>query len=378
MQNSIEKNQDFLSHSRVKKLPLENKITFRAIGVGCLLSIRSFLSSIHQKLSPSSIVLSEMLVGYWTSQAIIAAAQLNIADSFDSEPREVKSLAKELNCNSESLYRLLRNLVSVGIFREITPGLFQLTKLGLPLKSNHSKSIRDICLLHGTRFHWQAWGDLQYSVKTGNPSLENQFGGSLFKYLQENPIDNVLFNKAMGSWTSQSNSVIAKNYPFYRFPKIVDVGGGNGTFLEAILDIHKKCIGIVFDQNHVEPLYNSGISFVAGSFFETVTSGADLYILKNILHDWNELDALKILKVCRREMGVKSRLLIIETIVPDNSAFHMSKMLDLEMLVMTKGGVERTISQLDDLIHLANFRIVKTYQFECLETVIEIEPIYSN
>lgn len=373
--NIKKKKKSTLTHSKYK--PNKNGANPPPSLIKLLAHTRELLNRVQRSLFPPSLVMVELLCGHWMSQAIIAAAQLRVADALGKQNKDIDALAKEVKANPEALYRLMRTLASAGIFKEIKPKVFKNTRLSFSLQTHNEKSVHDICLLHGLPFHWNSWGDLHHSVKTGQPSLEKHFGGSLFDYLRDNPEESAVFDRAMDSWSGQVIDIISSTFDFSRYAKVIDIGGGNGAFMKAITTHHPKVSGAVFDQSHVVTKNKADrINYISGSFFNMVPEGYDLYILKNILHDWNDRDAIRILKNIHRSMHKDSKLLIVETIVPDGNSYHMSKMLDLEMLAITKGGIERSYGQFTELAHHAGFSIKKVHQFPCLESALELIPLF--
>lgn len=352
--------------------------------VKALEAIRDVFDRTRKKAFPASLALCEIVTSHWLSQALIVAARLNIAEELRHASASTADLAQRLSVHEDALYRLLRTLASVGIFKEESPRVFALNKLARPLLQDHPDSIRSFCLLQGREFHWQAWGGLDSAVQSGQSSIEQKHGKGLFDYLAANAEDDRVFNEAMTGWAKQSAYAVAQAHNFSKYDLIADIGGGHGYFLRTILRMHKNTRGILFDQPHIVESARSGLerndlthrcTLIGGSFFDAVPRGADAYILKNILHDWNDEQSLRILRSCRNGMQAQSRLLIVESVVPRDNSFHVGKLIDLEMLVCTPGGRERTLDEFETLLDAADLRLLRIHPTAAVESVLEIAPV---
>ena len=310
--------------------------------------------------------LDQMITGYWISQAIYAAAKFGIADHLQDGPKTVAQLAGATSTNPDALYRLLRALVSVGIFTEGESLHFSLTPLAEPLRSDIAGSKRALALMSGDE-QFRAWAEIDYSVRTGKIAFDKVFGKPIFDYLGEHPDKARIFDGAMVGVHGRESDAILNAYDFSGIGVVADIGGGNGSQLTEILKKHIRMKGILFDLPHVieranERIQASGLldrcQLVSGSFFDAVPAGADAYILRHIIHDWDEEKCLTILRNCHRAMPPASKLLVIESVIPPgNEPFH-GKFLDLHMLLIP-GGKERTENEYRTLFERAGFELTR-------------------
>jgi hypothetical protein len=315
--------------------------------------------SIHTTDVPPPVALLQLVTGYWVSQTIYVAAKLGIADLLKDGPQHSDELAQATGTHGRSLYRLLRALASVGVLAEAEDGCFGLTPLGEYLQTGTPGSVRAITINHGERLY-RPWGDLLHSVRTGEPAVKH-----IFKCLAQNPESAVIFSEAMAEITTQVSTAVVAAYDFSRFSKIVDIGGGNGTLILSVLQANPKMSGVLFDlpyvvedaQKHIEAVGLTGCcEIVAGDFFASVPSGGDAYILKNIIHDWDDEHALKILQNCHSAMAENGKLLLVEEVILPGNEPSFGKLVDLNMLVMAGGG-ERTEAEYRALFAVAGFTL---------------------
>jgi len=262
-----------------------------------------------------------MATGYYVSRALYIAATLGVADRLANGPRGHEELAQETVTHGPALRRVLRLLASVNVFREEPDGRFALTPIGACLRDGMPGSMRAAARLFGGVTQ-DRWADLLYSVQTGEPTFRKQAGADgPFDGIGTDPELAALFDEAMADWTKHIAVAAAAAYDLARFDTIVDVGGGNGTFLAVILGVTPGPRGVVFDLPHVAErakahLAEVGVAdrcaAVGGDFFKEVPRGGNAYVLKHVIHDWNDERAVQILTTCRRAMGPDGRLLIIE------------------------------------------------------------------
>ena len=328
---------------------------------------------------PASQIL-QLATGYWLSRAVYVAAQLGIADLLKDGPKSAAELASATQTDSGALYRMLRALASVGVFSESGSGVFVQTPASDTLRRDAANSIRGMVLFLGDHLHWSIYGELGYSIRTGKPAFDQVFGKNPFQYLSEHPEDARIFDEGMTSLSSTSSAAIAQAYDFSSFGTVMDVGGGNGALLAAILNQYPHLHGILFDSSHVvERSLQAGhlpkgrSKVLPGDFFQSVPPGADVYLLKHIIHDWDDERALKILRNCRAASG-SNKLLIIEMIVPPGNDPALVKLLDLEMLLFP-GGLERTEEQFRQLLAAAGFELTRVTPSQADVSVIEASPI---
>jgi O-methyltransferase domain/Dimerisation domain len=334
-------------------------------------------------MMPPQVAFMQMINGYWVSQSIYVAAKLGIADRLIDGPKHCEVLATETGANSHSIYRLLRGLASIGIFSETEPHCFALTPLAQFLRSDGPDSLHAVAVMSGEE-HYRAWGDLLYSVKTGENAFEHVYGMPIFPYYSQNPEPAQIFDRAMTGYSSTEIEAVVASYDFSTIHTLVDVGGGHGSLLISILQANPYLRGILFDQGTVlegaPPLIEAeGVTdrcnLAAGNFFESVPMGGDAYILKHIVHDWGDEKAIAILKRCREVMPETGKLLIVEQVIPPGNEPFMGKFLDLNMLVMCPGGCERTEAEYQSLLAQAGFQLTKIVPTQTFASVIEGVPI---
>ncbi len=316
---------------------------------------------------PSHQLLKQM-IGGWITQAIHVAADLGIADFLAEEPQTAEELAQQTNTHGGALYRVLRALATVGIFAEDTDRRFSLTPLAECLRSDVPGSLRAFGIMMGAEFY-QSWGELLYSVQTGEQGYQKRFGVPFFQYMTERPERHAIYDAAMMVHGIFETEPMLDAYDFSAFRTVVDVGGGHGRMLAAILNRHPAVEGILFDLPAVADRSRTIISdlglsercrIVGGDFFSSVPA-ADAYVLRHIVHDWDDKDAVAILRNCRDAMNPGGRVLVVETVIPPLNEPCFGKWLDLMMLIV--GGRERTEDQYRRLFQQAGLtlrRIVPT------------------
>jgi hypothetical protein len=334
-----------------------------------------------REVNPSPPILFQMATNYWLSQAIYVAAKLGIADLLTNGPQSSLALATATGSDAPSLFRLMRALSSVGVFSQVGSDSFALSRLGATLQTNAIGSLRAMVITIG-EIHYRACGNLLHSIQTGSPAFNDVFGTSLFQYLQQNDDASSRFNKGMTDVSSILAYAILIAYDFAGLPFIVDVGGGEGTLLRKILELNPEARGTVFDVPAVvatarrQPnavACGERCSYSEGNFFESVPEGAGAYLLCGVVHDWDDGHAIAILKNCRKAMANDGRVLIVEMIVPEDDSASFSKLLDLNMLVMT-GGRERTEREFRSLLDAANYRLRRIIPTLAPQSIIEATP----
>ena len=335
-----------------------------------------------EDLARTQAALQQMMNGYWTTQIIYVAAKVGIADALTHGPLDLDRLAQATRTHAPSLCRLMRALGGLGLLRENEQREYELTNLGRCLVSGSPGALRARAILNGEDWY-QAWGGLLESVRTGKSAFHNLFGKTFFEYMAGRPDMAAAFNEAMASSTEGAAAAVVKAYDFSGCRMIVDVGGGTGAFLAAILRATPQARGILFDRPNVvgvarELLARTGIAgrcrLAGGDFFETVPRGGDLYILSWVIHDWDDERSIAILRNCRRAMTGDARLLLIEQIVPDGNEPSLSKLYDLHMLVLAPGGRERRADEYHSLLAAADLRLTRIISTEVPRSVIEAVP----
>ena len=310
--------------------------------------------------------LFELVSGYRVSQAIYAVATLGIPDLLRDGPRGTDDLARATGTHAHALTRVLRFLANVGLFSEEAPGRFALTHLGAGLRSDVPGSLRPMALMLLGEHNWQSWGHLLHSMRTGETAFQQVHGMGIFDYFAQHSDVAAIFHAAMTSNTAGSGTAITTAYDFSGIRRLVDVGGGHGLLLATVLRAHPTMRGVLFDRPEVvvgapAVLEKEGVAercdIVAGDFFANVPPGGDAYILRQIIHDWDDGRATEILKNCRRAMQEGSRLLVVErAVATDHRQASPVLHLDLEMLVNV-GGSQRTDAEYRALFAGAGFRL---------------------
>jgi hypothetical protein len=320
--------------------------------------------------------------GYQVSQAIHVAATLGIADRLAEGARSSDELAAETAADPGALYRLLRALAGVGVFREEDDRRFALTELGDSLRSDAPEGIAGWARFAGGPSHWRAWGELLHSVRTGENAFRHAHGTDVWTYRAQRPEESAIFDGAMMALTRSANRALVEAYDFGRFGTIVDVGGGNGALLALLLARYPELEGVLFDQPHVvsgasDVLGAAGVAdrcrVVDGSFFEGIPAGGDAYVLKAIIHDWQDEESIAILRGVRAVVPGEGALLLIERVLGPPNTDAATKLSDLNMLV-SAGGRERTADEFDALLAAAGFRLVDVTPTAAGLSVIEGAP----
>jgi SAM-dependent methyltransferase len=319
----------------------------------------------------TTVALRSLCTGFWISQAIAVVADLGIADRLKDGPKTCVELAQAAGAHADAVYRLLRATASVGVFAEDDHGRFSLTPLAALLLSDAPQSWRAAAILNGEAWAWQPWGALAYSVKTGKPAFDHLFGVEFDAYLAQHGDAAKIFQGFMNVATAEEAMAVAPIYDFSRLTTIVDVGGGRGALLAAILQANPHLRGILFDAPHViagaQPaLEAQGVAdrceLVGGDFFAALPPGGDAYLLKWILVSWDDERAVTILQNCRRALRADGKLLVIERIIPPGNEPCFGKLADLNLLVMYRGR-HRTEAEYRTLFARAGFalsRIIPT------------------
>lgn len=303
------------------------------------------------------------------SAAIYVAAKLKIADYLSEKNSHYHDLAKSISVKPEPLYRLLRALASIGIFSEISQGIFSMTELANTLVSNNKNSMRDLAIMCGEPWHWDTWGGLLYTVQTGGPYFVKHFGVDFFPYIKDNIEVGKRFNNAMTSLSSLSDDAISKKIDFSKTKSLVDIGGGKGGLVAAILDRYQNINAVLFDLPETLEEMNEFISTrglkgrckaIGGDFFDKVPEGGDTYIVKHVMHGMNDDQAVNILNNIKNVSHTKTRILIVEMMIPDENEPSFSKFNDLGMMLLSETGKERTKKEFESILQHASLSWHKT------------------
>jgi C-methyltransferase len=328
------------------------------------------------KSSPR-VALLELSRAYVVSRAIHVAAELGVADQVGSVPVPVEHLAERTGVDAARLTRLLRLLAAHRVFAEVEPGSFVATPMSDAMRDDAAQSLRP-ALRMVTPSWWMALGDLGQAVLTGEPSFRRVLGEEFFSYLRRHPDEQRRFDEGMAANSATSDRTIASAYDFASASTVVDLGGGRGGLLSAILELHPQIRGILFDQPNVvaksqlalDPAIANRCEMVGGDLFMTVPSGADVYVIRGVLHDFDDGQCVGLLDVCRRAMGSAGRLLVVErSSIPDNRP-HEAKTIDVLMMALL-GGRERTRFDWERLLSSAQLRLRSEIPTESEFTIFE-------
>jgi hypothetical protein len=323
--------------------------------------------------------LLHLINGFQASQAISVAATLGLADLLGSGAKTSTDIAGCTKTHSGALYRLMRALAAIDVFHEDEQHRFTLTAIGEFLRSDVSGTHAPMAELVGRPYFRETWGDLIHTVRTGTTAFDHVHGKSVWEFRSERPDEERIFDRTMATATERFAEAVLDVCDFSRFHHIVDVGGGDGMFLAKILAAHPRIRGILFDQPHVitraaasiESLGFSGrCDALGGNFFVGLPEGADAYLLKWILHDWNDAASIDLLRSCRGAMNPHSRLIIVEHVIGPPNTSREGNFMDLSMMVLT-GGRERTRGEFAALLAGAGFRLVSVTPTATSLSVIE-------
>ena len=333
----------------------------------------------QQNAAPPEAVLTRILLGSLAAQALYVPAKLGIADLLADGPKSVEELATATDTHAPSLYRVLRAAASLGVFLEQENRTFALNAYAEPLLSNRPNSLRDIAIFMGEDWHWQVWGKTLSSVRTGRSAWAQMHGDDVFDYFRVNPEAAEIFNRAMTSFSALATAAVTEAYDFSGIKTLIDIAGGHGRLLTTILEANPSTRGVLFDLPHViegarehVAATNAAdrVEFASGDFFESVPAGGDAYIMKHIIHDWDDERALTILRNIKRAMNPGGRVLLVESVIAEGNNQDFGKLMDIEMLV-SPGGKERTAAEYEDLFARAGFRLTRIVPTQSAYSVIE-------
>jgi O-methyltransferase domain/Dimerisation domain len=332
------------------------------------------------KTPPPQAVLFNLITGRWVSQLIYVAARLELADLLKHGPRTAEELATAAEVQAPALYRVLRALASVGIFAETKNKRFKLTPLAVTLQKAVPGSMRAAALMLGEKYLEASWAQLLHGVKTGETPFHKVHGVPLFEYLEKHPEDLRIFGESMTSVSATENPAIAAAYKFSGIRTLVDVGGGNGSLLAAILKANSKLKGVLFDLPSVSARANQdrhvtakGIAerctLESGNFFAAVPKGGDAYLMKRTLHDWDDERCEKILSNCHDAMSEKGKVLVVDAVIAPGNEPDRGKLLDIQMLII--GGRERTKQEFATLFRRAGLKLTRVLPTKCPLSIVE-------
>jgi hypothetical protein len=360
------------------------KILFITLLIIFILTAPHFLLCSNQKTLDTRAHIMEMASGYIVARCIHTAAHLKIADFLVDGPQTIDVLAEKTNTHKNTLFSLLQLLASYGIFHYDKNNFFSLTPLAEQLISHDPNSLWAWIAHHHDTPRWNAYGDMQYCIETGKPSFDHLFKTDYFNFISQDPIMAHNFNEGMKNISLQEDDIIASVYNFSIYHHVTDIGGGTGNLLTAIIKKNNHLKGTLFDllstknaalDNFKELALEHALNFKESTgFFSPIPKNSDLYILKRILHDWNDESCIEILKNCHNAMHDTSRLLIIECILSEPNIRDFKKDVSIEMMILF-GGKERTLNEFATLLNAAGLRIIATHSTSSMMSIIEIEKI---
>jgi hypothetical protein len=337
------------------------------------------MSDANQVDSPQPI--RNLLMGFVVSRALQVAAELGLADALADGPKDPDALAREVGAHADTMQRLLRALAGYGVFGQLPDGRFANTPQSEHLRSDVPGSLRGLARMYGGAPLWQAWAGLEHSVRSGESSFTHVHGCPVFEYLAAHPESARRFDEGMVTSSRLMNDALVEAYEWGRLGTLVDVAGGVGSTLAAILRKNPGMHGVLFDLPHViergrEYLIEQGVAArcrtEAGSFFAAVPSGADAYFMKHIIHDWDDDDCVRILRNCRAAMPDHARLLVCEKVIAPGNAPSVAKTMDLVMLALTDGGRERTEREFRELFARAGLRLAQVFPTRVENAILEV------
>jgi C-methyltransferase len=340
---------------------------------------RHHLLRLHRRAVPAPLVMSELILGAWISQAITVAADLGIADAVAQAPLSLDALAAGVDADPDALRRLLRALISCGIFRQRHDGRYELNPLGDTLRSTSPMSMAGLARWVGSRQHREHWSMLANAVRTGKAIIPELRGMAAFDYLGEESELAEVFNQAMTNISQATVAPVIAAYDFGAYRTIVDVGGGQGELLAAILAATPAAYGVLYDLPQVvaaapallhEHNVSDRVRIAGGSFFDGIPGGGDAYILKNVIHDWPDDEAIQILRNVRAAADGGTTILVIECVIPEHDRESIGKWTDLEML-LASAARERTAAEYRHLLLQAGFRMMRVVQTASPYSLVE-------
>jgi SAM-dependent methyltransferase len=338
----------------------------------------------NRLLPPPVVVINHLVLNVIVSRCLYAAAELKIADLLRDGPRDVDELAQATGAHPDALYRILRALAAVGFFAETTERRFKSTRLADCLRTDAPGSMYPSARYAGADWLFESWSGMMTIARTGKTFHESVHGTSFFEWYDRDAERRRVFDEAMTSMSAVAIPTIVAAYDFASLGSVVDVGGGEGGLLAAILRAAPNARGTLFDlppviarAQQAGPLSRDDVApraaMVAGDFFAEVPAGHDAYVLKWILHDWSDADAARILQTVRRAVRPGGRLLVVEMLVGAKNQFSVAKFTDIGMMTLT-GGRERTEQEFRRLLAGSGFALRRNWPTAAGYSVLEAVP----
>ena len=346
-------------------------------------ALARFLRGVALRLAPPQFGLMDLVGARWVSDALGALVRLGVPEALAGGPRTAAQLADVGHADVDALYRLLRALAQEGLLGVTPDARFSLTRLTDPLRADHPASMRNYVLNQTAAHNAATWSALHTSVRTGRRVWDDLFGADMWSWLSARPEDGAVFHGTMAEFTRDVAPSAARAYDFSRHRVVVDLGGGTGTLLAAILCAHPKVSGVLVDQVEVVAeatalLSRWGVAdraqVRAGDVFQAVPEGHDAYVAKHMLHGYDDDSAAEILRVWRRAIAPDGRLVLVEMVVPELGRPYLAS-LDLQMLVTSFGGRERTRGEWGALLRAGGFEVVAVHPTASPFDVIEARPV---
>ena len=344
--------------------------------------LRQHLYRAQQSLAPAPAVMIDLILAGWMSQAIEAAAELGIADALAAGPLTADDLAHRVGADADAVGRLMRALVSRGVFRRHRSGAYGLNALADTLRTDAPTSMAGAALFYGSPQRREDWSTLADAVRSGKATIPALRGKTAFEYLNDDPHLAELFNDAMTSVSALAEGPVVAAFDFSAYPVVVDVGGGHGRLLAAILAAAPSVRGVLYELAEVaagapQQLAKRGVAervrIETGSFFDGIPAGGDAYVLKHIIHDWPDDDAVRILRNLRAACDLNTTVLLVETVIPEHDREFIGKWADLEMLLGANGR-ERTAAEYRALLERAGFRMTRVVPTASPFSLVEAKP----
>lgn len=324
--------------------------------------------------------LMEQALGHLFSAALRTAVEYRVADHLAAGPRTADQLAEATGTHGPHLRRVLRYLATRDIFREDATGAFRLTPAAQPLRSDVPHSLRDAVLMMTDETFRRSSGALAETVRSAGPSFDRLFGAPLFEFLAADPGTRELFDTGMASLSGPVDGLVAESYPFPEGSTVVDVGGGRGGLLRAVLELHPSLSGVLYDQEPAVARHLLDVPDLAGrwraeagDFFASVPEGGDVYVLKHVLHDWPDAACVDILRQVRAAIPARGRLLVVDSVLPPGNAPHYGKAMDVAMMAVLDGK-ERTAEEYATLLSAADFRLTRVLSTPAFPSIVESVP----
>lgn len=326
--------------------------------------------------------LMHTVFGYILTRCVTAIAELGVPDILADGPQSIDRLAEEAGADRGFLDRVMRTLVSGGIFEEPSPGIYAQTPVSDLLRRDHPESMRDLAMLFTSRSHWEPLGRLSDAIRSGESAASHAFGMEMWNWFQapENKQEWDQFNAGMTSFSSGTSIAVAQSYDFSPYTRIVDIGGGHGFLLRTVLSKAPSADGVLCDLPEVIAGANreelgDRIVCIGADFFEKVPEGGDCYLLKHIIHDWDDARCRQVLANIARVMAPGGRVLIVDMVVPEERVPHPSYFLDITMLAQTMGGRERTEQEFNNLLTSAGLKLAAIHPTPSLVSVVEARRV---